>query len=283
MSQLTPFNITNAVANQSNVFNYVFPSGSVSLRDMECAISNMLIPYDWYSISAAFGNNTVSLIFPTGATTATLNITIPDGFYTIEQLNAYLQSVMITNNYYMINNAGPSPLNVYYLEIVANENTGKAQLNCYQVPTTVPGDFINPGWTLPTTVNQVPRLVVSNTEFGKVIGFELGTYPSTPTQLSTYSIQSTSTPQISPVSSIYVCLSCVNNFMSSPNNIVSVIPLNNTYGGQITYAPPEYIWIDTLQGSVNAIQLTLYDQNMRPLRLNDVNVIGNVIFRVKRQ
>jgi len=273
MSELIPFNISNAVPNQPNIFKYDFPTGSQTFRDRKICIANMIIPYSWYNISSTYGNNTLSLIFPTDNTTDTINITIPNGFYTIAQLNSYLQSVMIDNNYYLVNGS----TNEYYLEIVANSNTGLAQLNCYQVPTTT--SYTNPGWVLPTTADQVPQLVVSNSAFGDLIGFTNATYPATPTQATTYSVQSSYTPQISPVNSIYVCLSCVDNILSSPNNIVGVIPINNTYGAQITFSPPEFIWLKALDGTVSSITLSLFDQNMRPIPLTDLSLSANILIR----
>jgi len=262
----------NAITGQGHVFTYKFPAGSQTFRDRKVAIANMIIPYDWYNVSTNYANSTgISMIFPTGATTQTISITIPNGFYTITQLNAYLQSQMIANKFYLVNGS----TNVYYLEIVANSNTGLAQLNCYVCPTTT--TYTNPGWTLPSTANQVPQLVIANANFGSLIGFSNGTYPATPTQVTTYSVQSTVTPQISPVSSLYVCLSCVNNELSSPNNIVSVVPINATYGGQIIFNPPEFIWVKALDGTLASITLTLYDQAMRALPLLDTNLTANIL------
>jgi hypothetical protein len=271
MSQVIPISQVN-VTPQSNVFEYKFPAGSQRFRDRKIAIANMIIPYAWYNISTGYLNSTgLSMIFPTGATTQTITITIPNGFYTITQLNSYLQSLMVANKFYLVNGS----TNLYYLEIVANVNTGTAQLNCYQCPTTT--NYTNPGWTLPTTPNQVPQLVINNAEFGKLIGFAPATFPSNSTQAQTYSVLSSFTPQISPVSSLYVCLSCVNNELSSPNNIVSVVPINATYGAQIVFNPPQFIWVKALDGTLSSIALTLYDQNMRALPLNDTNLTANIL------
>lgn len=275
MSSIIPINQTNAVSGQSNTFVYNFPSGSQTFRDRKCAIANAIIPYTWYNISSEYGNNSLSLIFPTGATTDTISITIPDSFYTISQLNSYLQFVMQSNGYYLVDGTQ----NVYYLEIVANVNTGLAQLNCYDVPTTL-GTLTNPAaWVLPTTANQVPQLVVSNAKFGELIGFSVATFPDDPTQATTYSVQSSFMPQISPVSSIFVCLSCVNNVLSSPNNIVGVVPINATFGGQIIYQPPELLWVKCLDGTLTSITLTLYDQNMRRIVFTDTNLTANILIQ----
>ncbi|NTW91037.1 MAG: hypothetical protein HGA35_03775 [Erysipelotrichaceae bacterium] len=275
MSSIITYTKLSVDSSNNNTFNYRIPTGSYRMDGMECAISNLIIPYDWYSISSFYGNNTFSVKVPVGAGTSTLALVIPDGFYTIDQLNSFLQSKLIANNLYLVNGGD----NVYYIEMVPNVNTGKVQLNCYQVPTVLPGGYTNPGWTLPVAVNQVPQLVVGNAAFGDIIGFEVGTYPTLPTQASTYSIQSTKTPEISPVSSVFVCLSIVDNELSTPNNIVGVVPINATYLAQINYQPPELLWIKCLDGSVNNIQLTLYDQNMNRLQLNDTGIVGNILVR----
>lgn len=270
---MIPISQVNAVTGQSNTFKYNFPAGSQTFKDRKVTIANMIIPYEWYNISTTYNNSTgISLIFPTGATTQTINLTIPNSFYTIAQLNSYLQSQMIANNFYKINGS----TNTYYLEIVANSNTGLAQLNCYDIPTT--NAYESPAVS-PSTANQVPQLVITNQNFGDLIGFATGTFPALPTQATTYSVQSSFQPQISPVSSIYVCLSCVNNELSSPNNIVSVVPINATFGAQIIFSPPQFIWVKALDGVLSSVTLTLYDQNMRAIPLLDTNLTANILIQ----
>ena len=72
-------------------------------------IANVQIPYSFYNISAAYGNNQFTFYWPTagsGTANTSTAITIPDGFYTTTSLNAYLQQYCITNGYYLVNASG---------------------------------------------------------------------------------------------------------------------------------------------------------------------------------
>src|SRR5581483_8665201 len=101
-TQAVPLNMTNLVpSTNQNVYRYTFP-GSAYFRDASLSVKSISIFYSWQNINSTYGNNTLSIIFPTGATTATLSITIPNGTYSVSDLNSYLQSQMIANNYYLI-------------------------------------------------------------------------------------------------------------------------------------------------------------------------------------
>jgi len=284
MSSVLLLNQSNAT-NLNNVFNYKFPSGSVNFQNMEVAISQIILPYSWYNITSSYNNQKLNIIFPDDAGTVNISITIPQGFYTIQQINQYLQSIQLQNGYALINAAGSI---VYYIEIVANSNTGLAQLNCYDVPTSLPSgySYYSGGkWGsigLPTNANQVPQLVVASTNnFGTLIGFSAGTFPSSATQSSTYSIQSTTEPVISNVTCVSVGISLVNNVLSSPSNIAALIPITSTWGSQINYQPNELLWLPVLNGTTNNFSVYFYDQNSNNLGINDTEITICLIIRKK--
>ena len=56
---------------------------------MYVMLSSAQIPYSFFNITSAYNNNRFTFSFPTGAGAGiytNFNITIPDGFYTIEDL-----------------------------------------------------------------------------------------------------------------------------------------------------------------------------------------------------
>jgi hypothetical protein len=79
---------SNKVSNSQ--FKYNFPA-SVDLSNYDIALADLSIYYSWYSISQAQGNNTFSIQFPNGSVNTTYNITIPDGTYSVSDLNNFLQ------------------------------------------------------------------------------------------------------------------------------------------------------------------------------------------------
>lgn len=270
-------NQTNATS-QSNVFSYKFPNGSVTFKDREIAVSSIIIPYSWYNITSQYLNTSFTLIVPTtdGVTNTTLNITIPDGFYTISQLNSFIQKQLISSNFYLVN---ANAQNVYYIEIVANSNLNLAQINCYVVPNALPIGFANPGWILPAIGTRVIQFVVNNSAFGSLIGFTNATYPSNQTQASTYSVSSNQMPQISPVSSLLCSCSLVNNILSSPSNILTSIPITSAFGTQIIFSPNEFIWVSVLDGTYSSFNVIFTDQSNNIIKLTDSNVTINLVLK----
>lgn len=263
-------NQTNLVSNNgfNNIYRYAFP-GSAAFKDAKLAVSKIQIYYSWQNINTYYNNDTLSIIFPTAATTATLSITIPNGTYSIADLNAYLQSQMIANNYYLVDSGGN---NVFYIELVENAVRYSVQLNTFPVPTSLPSGWTNPGYTLPTTA-YTPQLVVPATNIVNSIGFAAGTYPPAQ-QTSTYSVISTTVPQLSPVSSVIVQCNLVNNLLSNPRSVIySFSPGGVSYGSLIESNAYEYSWIPIQDGTYSTIDIIFYDQNNNQLQIIDTNLV----------
>jgi hypothetical protein len=77
-------------------------------------VSSAQIPYSIFNITDIYNNNKFGFGFPTGNSINSYTmfaLTIPNGFYTIEDLNSYMQQYAISNGLYLINNNGD---NVYY-------------------------------------------------------------------------------------------------------------------------------------------------------------------------
>ncbi len=286
MSTISYLNLNQASVSptQTNVFEYRFPTGSINYKRAKIAISSIIIPYSWLNLNRISYNNTqLQLTFPVtiAATSvqATVNLTIPDGFYTIDALNSYFQAQMIAAGYYLVNSSGN---NVYYIEIVANTQLNNAQLNVYPVPTALPTGYsygATGTWgtiavgSLPTTANQVPQLVTLANNFGSLIGFAASTsFPVSTTSAVSVSVASTLVPQITPVQNILVGCSLVRNIDASPTNILATIPLTSAYATNIIYQPSEYLWMPILSGNVPSFKISFYDQAFNALPMVDTNV-----------
>lgn len=263
-------NQTCLVSNNANnnIYRYQFP-GSASFNDAKIAVANIQIFYSWQNINSQYNNNTLSLIFPTAATTATLNITIPAGTYSASDLNQYLQSQMILNNYYLIDASGNF---VFFLEIVENAPRYSLQMNLYSVYTSTPSGWTNPGWTLPSTA-YTPQIVIPATDIVTLLGFPAATYPPAQ-QTSTYSVLSSSVPQLSPVSSVIVQCNLINNALSNPRSaFYSFSPGGTTFGNMIQSNAYQYSWIDIVDGTYGSLDISFYDQNFNALQIQDTNLV----------
>jgi hypothetical protein len=105
MSYNLVLNSSNAISsnpNQSNIFQYNFPSGSFTVPEKaKMMVSQITVPYSWRNISSALGNNTFTYYIPNSSNIQTAyTVTIADGFYTTEQINDALHAQMFSNGHY---------------------------------------------------------------------------------------------------------------------------------------------------------------------------------------
>lgn len=261
---------SNGLVSGSNnsKYKFTFPAGSVQFKNTRVAVTKVAMYYSNFNITSTYGNNTYQLIFPVFGT---LTVTMPDGFYSAANMNSYLQSQMISNGLYLINASGQ---NVYYAEIIDNSVYYSIQLNLYPVPTALPA-----GWTAPANwpgypvSAQTPQFVILANAFRQVIGFTAGTYPSTP-QASTYSAQSSFTPQVSPVQSFILTCTLVKNKFNIPNTaLYSFTPAGVQFGSLIDTNPAEYAFVEVQDGNYTEFDVQIVDQSYGQIAFQDSNIV----------
>ena len=287
MSFILTLNSTH-VSNQNTntTFKYNFINGGFTCKDYEMCISSITIPYSFYNVSSYYNNKTFSLIFPTGSTTINYDFTLPDGFYTITDINSYIQQQCVLNGAYLINTSGEY---VYFVKLVYNAIYYSVQFLYYSVPTTI-GTYTRPssglysvgGSGLPTTA-YTPQLVLSS--FGsirEIMGFEAGTYPPSQTT-ATDDILSTITPIGSNINSLLIQCSLISNRCTTPSDILDSMPISNsTFGANITYNPSFEKFVSMSDGTFNEFTLTFRDQNLNEIYAKDPNVSITLIIRPKK-
>jgi hypothetical protein len=244
------------------------------------ALSSVNLFYSWFNVSSAFNNNSFSFTFTTGAGTATYNVTIPDGYYSVSDLNSYLQFFMINNGLYLVNGSGA---NIYYIELVENASQYALQLNCYPFPTALPAGWTNPaGLTFPA-VASTPQLIVPNTGFSTWSGITSGTYPAV-IQASTYSKISDTTPKTTPVESVLMRCNIIENRVSNPPDIIYSFSASGVgFGNLIQSSPYEYLYLDVADGYFSSLVIEFVDQQYRAIQINDSSVIIQLSFKTLKQ
>ena len=289
MSFTLVLNSTNVTSSSTNTtFKYNFINGGFQLKNMEMCVSSITLPYSFYNVSSYYNNRTFSLIFPKGATTQTISVTLPEGFYTVTDINSYIQQICLDNGAYLIDSTGNY---VYYQQLVYNSTYYSVQLLLYPVPTTLPtgysyasaGTLYTSSANLPTT-SYTPQLVLSSAgSISTIIGFVSGaTYPSTQSTAN-QSILSTLTPVGSTVNSIIMQCSLVNNPVTSPSDILDSLPIHNsTFGSNITYEPSFEKFISLSDGTFNNFTFSFRDQNLNEIYARDPNVSITLIIRQKK-
>ena len=275
MSYNLVLNSNNAINNST--FQYQFINGFTIYDEAELCISNIQIPYSWFNITANYNNQFFQIIFPTSIGLQTYSITIPPGFYSVTDVNAYLQQYCITNGLYLINASGQY---VYYLTFLYNITYYGVQLVTNVVPTSLPSGWSAPdNWVGFYSTSLCPQLIVTNNNFGIFIGFSPGTYPTINT--SNESILNTFTPLGSNVNSLVIRCSLVDNQVGVPTDILDTMPVNATFGSNINYQPPALKWIKLTPCTHQFLTITFVDQNLNTLYAQDPNVTISLLLNNK--
>jgi len=273
-------NTNNSITN--NTYQYQFINGSLQILDeAEICISNLQIPYSWFNVSKAYNNQTFQIKFPTSSSSGqTYTITLNEGFFTVTDINAYIQQFCITNGLYLINSLGQY---VYYLVLLYNVNTYGVQLITTLVPRTLPSGYTTPSnWVGFNTTSYCPQLIIPSTStFGKLIGYTAGTYPTTIT--ASASTLNNTIPVGSNVNSLIVRCSLVDNQVGVPTDILDTIniPSGATFGSNINYTPPALKWLRMSGGSQQFLRIVFMDQNFNALAMQDTNVCISILINNK--
>jgi hypothetical protein len=280
-------NIKNV--NTNATFEYKFIGGGFTVEEgMQMMLSSAQIPYSINNITQAYNNQAFTFRMPTGALVSsytTFNIVIPEGFYTIDDLNSYMQYYAIANGLYLKNADGN---NVYYTPVfTVNQTYYSIEILLYTVPRSLPS-----GWTAPSnwigystyTSDRTGYITILDNNFKKYIGFTAGNYPPTaPATPSTsnYSVLSTAKPPLATVvNSIIVHCSLVNNSVITPSDIVDSFPITNAVFGQnISYEATVPKFVKLTRGKYSSMTISLTDQNNNNITLIDPNILMTFVFQ----
>ena len=262
-------NTSNHVENTDNQYVYTFPS-TVKFNDGDAiGVSSVALYNSTFNITSTRANNTFTISWNAAATT-TFNITIPDGYYSVENLNFFLQQQCITNNLYVINSSGQY---VYFLEFIINPPRYAVSLNAYPIPTAAQATtlgYIQPvgaTWVYPAAA-QCPQITFG-TDFGALIGYTAGSYPSTSSVSTIQNFISDLTPNLNVVDSYIMTCSLINSPYSIPSDAFFSIPLTAGLGSLISVFPSEIVFNNIAPNSYQQIKISFFDQIFRPLEMND--------------
>lgn len=264
-------NSSNYVSGTLNTFIYTLPISTKFNDGATVGVASIAIYNSTFNITSARGNNTIQIIWNAN-TSVTYTLTFSDGYYSVSDINFFIQSFCIDQKLYMTDTNSD---NVYFVELVTNAPRYSVQLNCYALPTTAQATTLGysipsgASWTAPTTAST-PQLVISNS-FNALIGFATGTFPSS-IQTTTQTSLSSIVPVISPIDSYNITCNLINSPLSIPNNTFFSIPLNVGLGSLLTISPAQIVFNDIASNVYNQIIIKFYDQLFNELKLNDFQV-----------
>jgi hypothetical protein len=275
--------INTVVLNSSNLVKdgnnnklvYRFPQ-TLNLNSHQIAVSSVQMFYSWFNITSQNQNNYFQYRW---FDNATYDVSIPDGFYDINSLNAYLQSIFVSRKHYLVNSN--TNTNVYFLSIDTNSTYYSTQLNAYAVSQTyaTSNGWILPSgasWTIPATADA-PDFIIPNNKLQDVLGMYAGIYPPIGTSFTlgvVWSKKSDYTPQVSPVNSLIMTCSLLNSFYGAPNNIIYSFGFGNSkFGSMIDVQPNNFAFNKIYASAYNEFTLAFYDQNMNPIKILDPSMV----------
>lgn len=263
---------SNIVSGSNNsVLRYYFPQGGASFMadpPARIGVAKIVMYNSIFNITAALGNNTFQYVWYDNAGATTHTVTMPDGSYSVSDVNAYLQFTMVANGHYLVDGSGNY---VYYLEMEANASNYTVQLNSYPIPTALPGGYTNPAAITFPAVATTPQFVILANAFTTWTGFAAGTYPPV-VQASNYSANSTSSPQVNTVGTLLCHTNIVNNRLSVPSSIVYTFVFNSVFGDQTVVQPPYILFSTVTAGQYAFLDFRFTDQDNNPVSIEDPNM-----------
>eukprot|EP00644_Phytophthora_capsici_P015309 jgi/Phyca11/113277/e_gw1.24.399.1 len=288
MASFIKLDSTNLVQDGYNSsWRYSFPGSSADFQDVTCAVQSISMYNSEYNIdSSQFLNNSFKIEVPTAGTTSTVSVTLQDGLYSYNDINRSIQIALVNAGAYLINASGNQ---VFYIQLSENSVYYAAQFDFSPTPTSLPGGYTRPatglyssgGSGLPTTT-RVPRVIIDNVEFGKVVGLIAGTYPASSSTAASAQL-SNIIPQIHPSSSYVVRCDLIKNDYVASGDILSAFDRGDAQSGQlIAYRPSQYAWMNCQNGSRVSITITLFNQNDTRIKLRDTSVSIMLLLRPKK-
>lgn len=280
MSNCLVLNSSNVFGNNKNIYKFNFVNGMFNIKEgSEICISNITLPYSWFNITSAYQNNSFQFTWY-GTSTVVYTVVLPDGFYLVSDINNFLENFMITNNLYLINTTTGSY--VFYIQLYTSATYYSNQILSFAIPSSLPTGYTAPvGWPGFPLTPSTPLFTVLNNNLQQLLGFTYGSYPSIK-QTTNYSILSNLLPPVgSPVNSIIVRCSLIDNKVTMPTDILDSFPINSTFGSNINYIPSYEKWVRVHHGTYSNLIITFVDQNYNNIQILDENVIITLLLRQK--
>jgi hypothetical protein len=253
----------------NNKFTYSFPRGGVTFRGHKIGLQSLSQYYSNFNISATrYNNNKFQYEWQQVVSGSfVFDVELPDGFYDASHLDSFLQSIMLRNGHYLINDLGQ---NVFYLKISTNDVYYSIQLDEIALPASLPT-----GWSYPpnadwTTSARAPVFRILENGFRDIIGYEAGRYPPDDPWSSTSQSQlSSKTPEVSPVSTILMRCSLLNNSLDVTANVLFAYVQSTRFGGLENFHPYISAASHIQDGSYTDITIEFTDEFFRPIKFED--------------
>jgi hypothetical protein len=204
-------NASNIIGINNNTFQYKFINSGFTIPEgAEISVSSIQVPYSFYNVSNFYQNRNFCITWPVGAGSQNFDVVLDEGFYTVNDIQNFIEKFCIKNSLYLINANGDY---VYYIYLAYNTTAYKIQLISAPVPTATPVGYTKPASfpAYPTVSAKTPLFVVQDDKFGSLLGFNIGTYPAVFQSAQFDKVSDYYTPKGSNINSIVVRCNCCEN------------------------------------------------------------------------
>ena len=230
MRDIISINTTHYVSN--NMYRLKLPKSVQFKKGDKLSLYSFSMYNSFYNISASqYGNSNITFQWFNGTI---YNWTIPDGYYSLSDLNLWLQQQFIINKLYCTN--ANNSQNIYFVQFQTNSVLYKAQIDVYFMPSSTNAGLYGyqipsgASWTFPAT-NTMNKITI-NSNLKSYFGTTLTTFGEiTPVQNMNY--LSDICPTISPVFSIYLGCNLIVSEFNQIGNLFSQFPISAAYGNLI--------------------------------------------------
>ena len=263
--------VGNSIFSENNSRMSLPIDGGYDVTNKRLALVQLNIPFSWRNITAAFGNNSFAYVL--GATTFPVNI--PDGNYSVSELNQFLQFTMKANGHYLVDT---NAIEQYYVSFQINAVYYRTTFTMTTVPAVLPGGWTDPnpgaGSIITLSASNTPQLTFagpSGTAFGEVLGQSPATIPAITT--STIQVNGDLVPNVAVISVVQIAVpSLINNSAANDSMVYFISPTRYAYGSYI-FEDITSLDFYHVNGAnfINSLDIIFLDQLQRPVSLLDTD------------
>lgn len=281
MSSNIILNKTHIIGNKNNHLRYEFNKTQEFILGDTLAVSHLNIYYSWFNITSKYNNNKFQYKWfndtVDGEPTDIYDVIIPDGYYSIDTLNEFLIKKMVENKTYLKTSDGN---NMYFIEFLTNSTYYAVEIRISSLSAGIT-DVIKPDgatWTIPETPKCPIINILSNNNFGELIGFNPGMITEIVAENIEdnlqYSFLNNFSPNLEPSSSYILTCSMIENNLSNPNDTLTSFSIPNNVGfGDLISLNSDVIYSKIKPGLYKDVNIKIYDQNYNPLQILDPNML----------
>jgi hypothetical protein len=254
-------------------------------KNMRIGLEDFFVPHFFKNITAAGENTDIGYIW-NSLVPESKTCTLPDGEYSISDINNAIHLQMENNLHYLVDDTGT---NVYYVNLYPAPVYNRYMVVCSVIPDSLPSGWSLPTgatWSLPATPSTAQCVLLDNTLTSYNLGFNDQTFPAAPAATEQSLISDLQDANITSFYNLSVkcnLVDAMNVNMTNPD-ILATFPINAPRNELVEYKPPYPKLYPVLGGRFHTISLKVCSTDMNGkivnLPLTDIKAMKGTIIIV---